>query len=562
MTEHPQPGLPTPAVMQRRRWSLSLVWLVPLVATLAGLVLLLRAWLAAGPEITIRFDSAEGLDAGKTEVRYKDVVVGTVSSIRLSENHQEVVVTVALSHDAAALAVEDSRFWVVRPRVGLGGVSGLNTLFSGAYIGVDVGHSQQERLEFDGLEVPPALTSEQKGRRYILEAEDLGSLDIGSPLYFRRQQVGRVVGHQLRQDGRGVTIEVFVDAPYLRFVTRDARFWNASGVDVTVGSDGVKIDTEAMATVLAGGIAFESPAEDNADATSDATAAAAASATATENHHFALFNTRTQAMAPPDGPPVDVRMYFARSMRGLSPGATVDFRGVTLGQVSAIALDEDPRSHALYAVVDARLYPQRLGKLYSREVQSSQVAESRAYLQRLIARGLRAQLQPGNLLTGQLFISLGFEHRGRALQVHNAQDDRQGRLEIPTVPGNLDQIQQQIANIVTRLDAVPFDQIGKNLNASLQSTDSLLKQLDTQLAPEARQTLQSAQQAMDNLNQNLTASESPLQRNTQATLSAVEQMARSMRELADFLKRHPDALVFGKPDEAEPRDDSRTEPKP
>ncbi|SEQ73919.1 paraquat-inducible protein B [Solimonas aquatica] len=543
MSEEPQAPLPLPGVERTRRWSLSLVWLVPLVATLAGVVLLVRAWLAAGPEIVIRFDSAEGLEAGKTELRYKDVVVGKVRRIQLSEDHQQVLVAVELSHDAASLAVEDSRFWVVRPRVGLGGVSGLNTLLSGAYIGVDVGRSHEERREFHGLEVPPAVTSDQKGRRYVLDAEDLGSLDIGSPLYFRRKLVGRVVAHQLRDDGRGVTLEVFVDAPFDRFVTVDTRFWNASGVDVAVGADGVKIDTEALATVLVGGIAFEAPPHD------------APAAAASEKYHFALFDTRVAALAPPDGPPVDVRMRFARSMRGLNLGATVDFGGVTLGKVTALALEQNAKDRSLLAVVDARLYPQRLGELYRQQG----TADGAAYLRKLVERGLRAQLQPGNLLTGQLFVSLDFVRGARPVTLASA---AARPLEIPTVPGNFDQIQQQIADIVARLNKVPFDEIGAHLNASLASSEHLLSQLDTQLAPEAQAALRSAHAAVDNLNQNFAAGESPLQRNTQAMLAAVEQMARAMRELAEYLKRHPESLVFGKPDNKEPAENGKTEPAP
>ncbi|MFT4045424.1 MAG: MlaD family protein [Solimonas sp.] len=537
----PPDDLPVPAVQQKHRWSLSLIWLVPAVAALAGIVLLIRAWLASGPLITIRFATAEGIEAGKTEVRYKEVVVGQVKRIRLADDRQHVLVKVELSNDTANLAVEDSKFWVVRPRVGLGGVSGLSTLLSGAYIGVDVGTSKEERTEFDGLEVPPAVTNDQKGRRYVLEASDLGSLDIGSPVYFRRTQVGRVVGHELRGDGRGVLLTVFVDAPYDRFVTRNARFWNASGVDVSVGASGFKLDTESIAAVVAGGIAFEAPPLEDVGRV------------VAENEHFTLFDDRNAALAPPDGIAMDVRMHFNQSMRGLAVGAPVDFRGVNIGYVTATALDYDRDARKLFAVVDARLYPERLGRLFQRQIRQSgdEGRAGREFFTRMIGYGLRAQMRPGNLLTGQLYVSLDFDKKAAPFKI----DAGQTPFELPTVTGGLEEIQQQIASIVNKLDEIPFGEIGRNLNSTLQNADSLLRQLDGQLAPEATGLLKDARQAVDAAHQNFIAGESPLQRNAQTTLDSIDRMARSMRELADYLKRHPESLLFGKPEAAEPAGD-------
>lgn len=539
--------LPTPQVRQQRRMSLSLIWLVPLIAGVAGIVLLLRAWLASGPEITIRFANAEGLEAGKTDVRYKNVVVGGVKQIRLSDDRQHVLVKVELTRDAESLAVEDSRFWVVRPRIGIGGVSGLNTLVSGAYIGVDVGHSHDSRDEFDGLEVPPAVTSDQKGRRFVLDANDLGSLDIGSPVYFRRLQVGRIVGHQLREDGRGVTLEVFVDSPYDHFVTRNTRFWNASGFDVSLSAAGFKLDTESLVTVVAGGVAFEVPPLEEQGRIAE------------ENEHFGLFSSRDKALAPIDGIAMDVRMRFNQSIRGLGVGAPIDFRGLMLGTVTATRLEYDQGQSRMVAIVDARIYPERLGALFQAEIARAgdEARACRQFFSRMVGDGLRAQLRPGNLLTGQLFVSFDFDRKAKPVRlIADAQP-----FEMPTTAGGIDEIQQQIASIVTKLEQVPFDQIGRNLNNTLKSTDSLLKQIDTQIAPEARALVSEARQAVDAANRNFVASDSPMQRDAQATLAAVERMARAMRELADYLQRHPQALIMGRPESVASPDDVRSEEK-
>lgn len=549
-TDHnpaPTTPLPKPEVRTGRRWSLSLIWLVPTVAAVAGIVLVLRAWLASGPAITIRFDSAEGLQAGTTEVRYKDVVVGKVKRIRLSPDHEHVLVKVELTNDAADLAVDDTKFWIVRPRIGLGGVSGLSTLLSGAYIGVDLGRSDEDRTQFVGLEVPPAVTTDQKGKRYVLEAADLGSLDIGSPVYFRREQVGRVVAHKLRDDGRGVTLEIFVNSPYDHFVTRNARFWNASGVDVTANASGFKLDTQSLASVVAGGIAFQAPTPESAGAV------------VAENARFALFDDRNAALAPPDGVAMNVRMRFNQSMRGLTVGAPVDFRGIVLGNVTATALEYDRNEGKLFAVVDARIYPERLGELFERQIKKSGDEDRAAveFFTRMIGYGLRAQMRPGNLLTGQLYVSLDFDRKAKKISVN----PKLTPFELPTITGGLDEIQQQIADIVNKIDQIPFDEIGQNLNGTLKSADSLLKQLDGEVAPDARKMIEEARAAIEAANQNMLASGSPLQRNAQDTLASVERMARSLRELADYLKRHPESLVFGKPDGKEPSGNGNGKPE-
>jgi paraquat-inducible protein B len=259
----PTSALPAPEPRRDGRKRLALIWLVPLIAALAGLALVVRAWLQTGPTITITFDTAESLEDGATEVRYKDVVVGKVSSIQLRDDDSGVVVEVELTPDAKRIAVKDSRFWVVRPRIGIGGVSGINTLLSGAYIGVDVGTATESQRDFVGLEKPPAVTHDQKGRQFTLTTMDAGSVTIGAPVYYRRVAVGRIVDAALDEDGKRITVRVFIDAPYDRFVTSGVRFWNAGGVDLAVSSEGLKLNTQSLATVLAGGIAFQAIDERN-----------------------------------------------------------------------------------------------------------------------------------------------------------------------------------------------------------------------------------------------------------------------------------------------------------
>jgi paraquat-inducible protein B len=534
--------LPTPEIRSPRRGSLSLIWLVPLVAALAGMVLVVRSLVQAGPTITITFETAEGLEAEKTEVRFKDVVIGKVNSLALSDDRTHVLVTVSLNKNASGVAVDDTRFWIERPRIGLGGVSGISTLLSGAYIGVDIGASEETRKNFTGLEKPPALTRDQHGRSFVLHTIDAGSLSIGSPLYFRRIEVGRVLSFDLDKDGKSVTLQAFVNAPYDRFVTTNTRFWNASGVDLSLNAGGLKLNTQSLATVFAGGIAFQPFSEDNPGVP------------APENAEFTLFGDQAASMAPPDGPPEAVAMIFQGSTRGLTVGSPVDFRGLTLGAVKSIELEFNPKTRDFYTIVSADLFPDRLGRARRTMlgVENKEGISHATMVQRLVEHGLRAQLRSGNLLTGQMYIAMELIPNTK----HVAFDPKATPLIIPTAPGNLEEVQTQIQDIIRKLDAIPFDQIGKNLNGTLQSTDSLFKQLDHELAPEARKMLQSAQQTLQSLNDNLASPDAPLQQNASRTLEQVDAAARSLRSLADYIEKHPESLIRGKPDTAEPGGDA------
>jgi paraquat-inducible protein B len=400
MTDTPaQP--PLVKVTQHSPFSAWLIWLVPAIAVVIGLWLGVKSVLSHGPTITISFHSAEGLEAGKTKIKYKDVDIGIVKKIHLTPDHTRVEVTAELNkaEGVDALLVADSRFWVVRPHISAGGVTGLGTLLSGAYIGLDIGRSEESQREFKGLEVPPIVTADLPGRRFILKAQNLGSLGIGSPLYFRRVQVGQVVAFDLDANGKQVSFTVFVNAPYDRFVTTRSRFWHASGVDVTLTADGVRVTTESLISVVSGGIAFqdlgvafETPLPE-----------------AAENTAFTLNADRAQALKQPDLYSFEYLLLFQSSVRGLSVGAPVDFRGLAIGEVTAISVEDGPsaKNTAPQIAVTVRIYPSRVPTLAGIQSEDGTSAGQRAALNPMVAKGFRAQLRSGSLLTGQLFVSIG-----------------------------------------------------------------------------------------------------------------------------------------------------------
>lgn len=328
------PQAPGQAPIKTRRFSVSLVWIVPIIAVLVGISLVVHSILQEGPTITVTFKTGSGLTANKTEVKYRNVVIGQVSGVELSNDQKSVNATIKLAKQAESFTREDSQFWVVRPRIGAGGVSGIDTLLSGDYIGADIGQANARAKNFKGLENPPPITYGEPGKRFMLHTPDLGSLDIGSPVYYRKIPVGQVVAYALDADGKGVNIEVFIHSPNDAYVTENTRFWNASGIDVNVGANGFAVKTESLSSILVGGIAFRAPEYSPNDKS------------ATEEKAFELFEDQQTALAPPNGKAQYLSLRFDQALRGLKVGAPVEFLGIEFGRVVSVNLDFDAKSAA------------------------------------------------------------------------------------------------------------------------------------------------------------------------------------------------------------------------
>ena len=252
-------NVPDASTVPRRRMRFSVVWIIPLLAAIVALGIAVQRIMTEGPTITIIFNKAEGVEEGKTFIKYKEVNIGLVKNVKLSKDFRKVVLTAKIDKSAANLLVDDAKFWVEQPRATLSGVSGIGTLLSGNYIGLEPGKSKKERLEFNGLEIPPATTIDQPGRRFVLQSASLGSIGNGSPLYYRQLSVGQVIGYDLAEGGGSVNIEVFVRAPYDKYVTDHTRFWQVGGIDVSLGAGGFSVHTGSVLSLLIGGIAFETP---------------------------------------------------------------------------------------------------------------------------------------------------------------------------------------------------------------------------------------------------------------------------------------------------------------
>lgn len=532
----PQDNVPEPDV-RHRKFRLDLVWVIPIVAVLVGAVLVVKAIMEKGPAVTISFVSTEGVEAGKTRIKYKDVDVGKVRSIQLSKDLTHVMVTADMVPGISSFLTSTTRFWIVRARVTASQISGLGTLLSGAYIGIDPGKEGPPARHFEGLESPPVVTMDMPGRQFNLRADRLGSLDIGAPVYTRQIKVGQVVSYQLKDDGSAVDVRIFIQAPYDQKVTQRTKFWNASGLDVNVGSNGVQIKSESLTTLFSGGVAFETSASLKPAAPPE------------EDHVFQLYSSYDQINEPSYTHKAYLMAYFEDNVRGLNVGSPVEFWGIKVGEVSDLKLAFDQENLNFRVPVLLAIEPERFSMFGNEDANESDM------FKKLIQKGLRAQLRTGLLLTGQMYVNLSF------FPDTPPPSPAQATIfpEIPTVAALEEEITTSVVNVLNRLEKVPFDQIGQDLQAALsslgQSLDNLESfsgKLNSTAAPqlsaaitEARATFEHAQDALAAA-EHLLSADAPMSHELQQTLKELTKAARSVGALADFLERHPDALIYGK----------------
>jgi len=543
------------AAVKPKRKGLSIVWLVPIVAALIGAGLVYKAVTEKGPTITITFQNAEGLEAGKTKVKYKDVEIGEVEHIGVGDDLGHVVVTAQLAKGCEPYLTTRTQFWVVRARVSAGSISGLGTIFSGAYIGMDPGLEGAPAIEFKGLEIPPVLTDKDPGQHFKLKAESLGSLDRNSPVYFRRIEVGKVVAYELEKEGRSVDIEIFVAAPFHEQVHQNTRFWNASGLDVTLDAKGVRVDTESFVSMMIGGIAFDIP-----PGTSPEGAAG-------EDAQFTLYPNRQAAFARTYTRRMQYLVYFGGSVRGLSPEAPVEFHGIQIGKVTDIKLEYHAETQDFKIPVLIEIEPDRIALVGT----DDRIAQKKTLVPDFVEKGLRAQLKTGSMLTGKLFIDLDFHSEAPPVKAAWVGD----RVVIPSVPATMETITAGVTKFLNKLQALPLEKITGDLDDTIRSTERLIDSADRLINSEElnesiralNATLQGADRFVGSLNSRIAPEITATMERLKATLAAVESLvggdsvlvlemeramtelagaARAIRGLADYLERHPEALLKGK----------------
>jgi paraquat-inducible protein B len=526
-------SVPESRTVPRRHTRISVVWVIPILAVVIGAWVAITRIESEGPRIWLVFSSAEGLEAGKTKIQFRGVEVGTITNLRLSDDHRRVIAIAQMAPRTEHFLVDDTRFWVVRPRISGATVSGLGTLISGAYIGMEIGASSEPRREFTALDTPPVVTGDAPGRFFVLRTGDLGSLDRGTPVFFRRLQVGQVSSYALSQDGQSFDVKIFVKAPYDDFVTANTRFWQASGVDMQLSASGLSVQTQSLLSILIGGIAFTSPP------------GAPEQPPAGVNTTFTLFNSRAEAFEPPIHNPQNYEVIFNESVRGLTPGAPVEFRGIKVGEVSDIRAQVDARTFRFSVPVRITLDAQRLGVQLVQLTPGEDLGTIRRRLiDSLVAHGVRAQLRTGSLLTGAIYVAFDFFPGAAPATVDWSHNPPQ----LPTIPGQLEAVEASVAEIIKKVNQMPLQQIGNNLDKTLSDLDLTLVSARGTL-DRANGTLDHASGTLNNASQIIGPNSAQLQQ-VDSTLQEVSRAARSLRVLADYLERHPEALLRGKKEES------------
>lgn len=545
----------------RERGGPSLVWLIPILTALIGGWLIVHTLTDRGPLVTITFRTADGIEVQKTRIKYKSLDIGLVEGVRFSADFSRVEVRARLSKEAAHFLRRDTRFWVVRPTLSVRGISGLGTLLSGAYIEIGPGLGAPQFL-FTGLESPPVVNADEAGKQITLMTRRLGSIDRGSLVHYQGIVAGEVLGYEMANDYRSVLIHAFVKAPFERLVRSNTRFWSASGLDLSVGPDGLRVKTESLQALLFGGIAFDTP--DPQDAGVEDIAGLVFTL------HEDLKSIQEQSYASK----VRFVLFFEDSVRGLTIGAPVEFKGIKVGSVIDVRLEYDERNSAFRIPVVIEVEPERIVESGDRMKKAPREA-----FQLLVKRGLRARLQTGSLLTGQLYVDLDM-HPKTPLRLADAA--RAGAVraepELPTIQGNIEQMTVTARGILEKLDKIDFASIGAelqatlkganalanapqlqsslaDLSASLTSVRGIMRKVDSRVEPltaNLEQALLAAREALEKskstmaLVEGILTPESPLHGHTVRLAQELAATARSIRSLVDMLERNPQSLLFGK----------------
>ncbi len=533
--EEPDGTPRVPEAVVRKRALPSIVWLIPIVAAIVGLYLAYLAWSQQGPTIAIVFESAEGLEAGKTRLKYKEVDVGLVESVVLTEDLSNVRVTASLVPGIARYLTENTRFWVVRAEVSAGQISGLGTVLSGAYIAVDPSQEGLRARQFVGLEKAPVVTSDKPGTLFRLRAQELGSIEVGSPVYYRWLRVGQVAGYELDDAGEFVSVQVFVEAPHDTRVRSTTRFWNASGLDAVISAEGVQIDSPSFISMLVGGIAFETPAT------------VTVAQDVPENMIFELYPNKQATRQPRYSLKQRFLLYFEDSVSGLVPGSPVEFRGIKLGEVLGVDVELDRATGDIRIPVVIEIEPERLG-LTPAEVEVDAGGDGVGRVADLVARGFRARLATGNLITGQKAIDFDFLEDPEPAEIVVGQTYP----VLPTASGGLDAITERVTRIVEKVDRIPIESIGRNLEevlASLSDTLDEMKRLagaaNADLLPGMSSSLAKLESTLASAD-SMIAPDSAIAQELERLVGDLSEAARSLRSLAERLEEHPEELLRGK----------------
>lgn len=518
---------------------LSPIWIVPIVALVIGLWLVYDNYSSRGAVITLTMENAEGIEAGNTLIRSRNVEIGRVQSVQLSDDLSQAVLRARIQPEAEAMLREDSRFWVVKPRIGREGISGLGTVLSGAYIQLEPGTSSEPSREFEVRDTPPVAPAGVAGLQISLISQLGNSLRVGDPVSYQGFTVGRIEETRFDAASRTMHHQVFIEEPYAQLVTESTRFWSASGIDFRLDADGVRVNVDSIEALLGGGVTFGVPED------------LPMGQPVANDTRFELYNDEESARQGTFNRYLEYVMLVDDTVRGLSKGAPVEFRGVRIGTVAAVPWNftaPQPDSREQFAIpVLIRIEPQRLGI----ENTDVDLDEWDARFKRMFTLGLRASLKNGNLLTGAMFVDLNFR---RELAAQYVPESFSERTVFPTVSGGFAQIQAQVTDLLDKLNSLEIEPLLSGLDRNLQASESVLEEVrgiseslnqllndpETQsLGGNVNRTLEQLQKTLEGL-----SPESAAYQELTSTVERLDRVMRDVQPLTRTLSENPRALLF------------------
>jgi paraquat-inducible protein B len=533
----PTPLVPrAPVTRPTPRGYFSPVWVIPIISALLGGWLVLRHYSASGPRVTVRFETAEGIIAEKTPVLCRSVNVGAVSKVTLDSDNKNVIVSLDMTHEAARLLVDDSQIWVVRARYSSAGISGLNTLLSGNYIELQPGVSKKQRWDFVGLENPPPTPPGVPGVHFKLMADQAGGLGPGSSIIYRGIEVGKLETRVFHPETGQVEFAGFMQGDYARLVNGETRFYNSGGLDLKIGAEGVQLRVGSLESLLTSSVTFTDPPPEELGAPP-----------MRDGHTFTLFSSLSDAKKVEFNPTLPYLLLFSASVRGLSPDAPVEFRGIRVGSVIAASfkyLPSDPE-HRVPVLI-------KLDPSVFTDLPEWSPGATRSFLAQSVANGLRASLKTGSLLTGQLFVELDFQKDAPPATIVNVGDYQ----VLPTVPAaGLDELQAKVGALLDKFNALPVEKIGENANAALAAVKETAVNLNKLTGPESslEKTLKNAEKITGELSgnkdigvtlHNLRETSSELNTAIFGLSVQVKQIGLNLTEATDTVKRQPWRLIW------------------
>ncbi len=520
-----KPNLPPRAKL--RRQSFHMVWLVPIVAAIIAGYLGYRTFMEQGPLLTLSFTNADGLQAGQTQVKYKAVALGTVESIDLAKDDSHVIVKVRMNNVGERFLNSNARFWVERPRLDFSDISGFETIVSGPYISVDPGKpGGRYQAEFVGLEQPPGVRSDEPGRTYTLTAYNLGPISSGSPVFYRDVVVGEVLGYDIGNGLGPIKISVFIRAPFDDLVRADSHFWDTSGIALGIKGGVLQLQLQSIQALFAGGIAFNLPQSAQDQPASP------------DGAQFRLFASQQEAEASAYEDQIKVITYATTDVSGLTAGAPVNALGIQVGNVTGVELVVDPNTGQSKVRISMELQPQRILAFKDND----KFKDPLSLFQLFVDKGMRVELGTASYVTGQKEISLVNEPQAPPAKVTQEGDS----IVLPFKAGGLDAMLANATDITNKVDQIPFQQIGDNLNKLLKTANGTLGGAQTQqLIEQLTSTLQTANTALQDLHQGF-GQDSDFQRSLQQILNQTNATLQSLQALTTYINQHPQSVIFGR----------------